>query len=216
MSIENSIVGRPLSRGSRTDSEEPPEITNKQATSTTQKKIRNPYINGGKSPIKTPPKTKRCIQQNIQFKKRPKATNGNGRQWDKSETDISVKQNSFWGNNSSIPHEELFRVYFVNINGLKSRNNFEDTKELFHIAAGSKQQITAFAETNVPWHDKRVTNRIRTQMRQVWHASKMATASAPMTAGEKFYQPGGTAMFINGNWTGRVIDSTEDSTQMGR
>ena len=39
-------------------------------------------------------------------------------------------------------------------------------------------------------------------MRQIWDASKIATAAAPMTVGESFYQPGRTAIFLNGDWTG--------------
>ena len=44
----------------------------------------------------------------------------------------------------------------------------------------------------------------------------MAPAAAPMTSGEKYYQPGGAAMFLNGDWTGRVIESTEDDSHKGR
>jgi negative regulator of replication initiation len=179
--------------------------------------IRNPYAKQVTSPKqKTRAKKKRHIQQNIQFKKRPQATQSNGRQWQENEKDKIVKQNSFWGHSSTIPHDKLFRAYFINIHGIKSRQDFEDAAELLHNAAGNKIQITGFAETNVPWHDKRVVKKIRTHMRRVWTASKLATSAAPMTGGEKFYQPGGTAMILNGDWTGRVIDCTEDASNMGR
>jgi len=112
--------------------------------------------------------------------------------------------------------KKCIRIYFQNINGLRAANRFEDAMELFHCAAGSQISILGLAETNVPWHDKSVTSKVRSRMSQCWEASKMATSAATEATGEKDYQPGGTALFLHGDCTGRVIDSSEDTHDMGR
>ena len=56
--------------------------------------IRNPYRKNSPEPREETPKRK-SIQQQIKFKKRPKPQMSNGKQWDKIEQDVTVKNNSF-------------------------------------------------------------------------------------------------------------------------
>ena len=44
----------------------------------------------------------------------------------------------------------------------------------------------------------------------------MATAPAPSSTGDSRYQPGGTALFVKGDWTGRILKTSEDTGDMGR
>ena len=90
------------------------------------------------------------------------------------------------------------RIYFRNINGLRAGNNFDDVNELLLCVDGMKITILGFAETNVPWYDKQVKKAVRSKMSTIWNSSKLASSAAPMLTGDKYYQPGGTSLMVNG------------------
>jgi exonuclease III len=167
-----------------------------------------------------PPNLQRYQQETIQFpkeKKRKKPLRQHTGPTPDDDEDHKRKENMHWADSMDTKiQNDWIRVYFQNINGLRAANRFQDAMELFHSAAASHIAILGLAETNVPWHDKAVTGKVRSRMRQCWEASKMATSSATEATGDTEYQPGGTALFVHGDWTGRVIDSTEDSHNMGR
>ena len=190
--------------------------------------IVNPYRNNNIALTTTVPtvdssknnRQKRLTQDVLRFTRRPdqrpwphKTTNGPILE----DTPAEVKDNSHWGERMNPePEEGRTRIYFQNINGLRTGDTFNDVNEIFMQAAGSNIGIFGFAETNVPWHERRVYKSIRSKLNKHWNAGKLSASSSPMLVGEHFYQPGGVATFVTGDWTGRVADTSEDTSGMGR
>ena len=158
-------------------------------------------------------KTQTAIGFNITTRKAPNDRPSAPISEDKSQ---NMTKNLHWGNGMTSEPGNTTRIYFQNINGLRAGNNFDDVNELLLCADGAKISILGFAETNVPWHDIRVKKTVRSKMSNIWNASKLACSAAPMITGDRYYQPGGTSLMVNGEWTSRIIEGNEDESGMGR
>jgi hypothetical protein len=224
MTIQPTAAGRPLPQ--RMEIAQLRNGTNnvkgqrngQQGTIKNRKTVKNPYR---KNKVKAAEVEKSQLHQlHIPFPKQrkrlPPRTSPSGPIPDEP-MEQDRKTNMHWGNSMNHPPAKGYeRIYFININGLRSASKFEDAMELFLLACGAGVTMLGMAETNVPWHDKTVKEQIRNRMYQCWGQSRMSTSQAPARKRVKKYQPGGTGMFMKDNWTTRVIDCTEDPHGMGR
>ena len=201
---------------------------NSSKTTTTRNNITNPYMTEEQQQQMVDEKKQHKKQQefdkarkiqtvigfNITTRKAP--NDRPSAQISEDDKSKNMTENLHWGNGMTSDPGQNTRIYFQNINGLRAGNNFDDVNELLLCADGAKISILGFAETNVPWHDIRVKKTVRSKMSNIWNASKLACSAAPMITGDRYYQPGGTSLMVNGEWTSRIIEGNEDESGMGR
>ena len=75
--------------------------------------------------------------------------------------------------------------------------------------------VILFNETNTDWKNYDLKGEYNNRVKQHWPTNRTQFSISKARA-EKDYLPGGTATTILGKWVGRVLQSTEDPTKMGR
>jgi hypothetical protein len=104
-------------------------------------------------------------------------------------------------------------VYYENINGVNknSRNEWNTA-----ATAIKEYQVDIFgcAETNIAWTEPSRKFAQHQMKQQLKHANLTVTSSNEV--GSTNYQPGGVASCVTGNWTGCIVKSITDSSELGR
>jgi hypothetical protein len=109
------------------------------------------------------------------------------------------------------PH--TLRLYFQNINGI-SKNKWFDWQQASLQLHALHIDMFGCAETNTTWTD---TKRKYAQY-QIQKINKQANLSvcSSTEVGSSDYQPGGVASCITGKWTGRITETINDPSGLGR
>jgi len=127
----------------------------------------------------------------------------------------------FYNNCNSLEINDLIRSKMKlkkAKNGKKILGNVrQNTKaeRLMDTLESWQVDIACLAETCVAWEFTTTRNIFKALMRQYDRSGCWAFSSST-TASSSFFKPGGTAISINGNWSGRVIDRGWDPKKMGR
>ena len=126
----------------------------------------------------------------------------------------------FYNNCNSLEINELIRSKMKlkkAKNGKKILGNVrQNTKaeRLLDTLESWQVDIACLAETCVAWEFTTTRNIFRALMRQYDRSGCWAFSSSK-TASSSFFKPGGTAISINGNWSGRVTDRGWDPKKNG-
>ena len=109
------------------------------------------------------------------------------------------------------------RLIQKNPNGFHTRHNMTCTKltnglqDMMDLDAG----VILFNETNTDWQNYDLREEYNHRIKKHWSVNRTQFSSSQARADNE-YLPGGTATTILGKWVGRVLQSTEDPTNMGR
>jgi hypothetical protein len=112
----------------------------------------------------------------------------------------------------SKQHDSL-RLYFQNINGI-SKNNWLDWQMASTTMKTLKIDVFGCAETNLNWNESKRRFAQHHILKHNKHANLITSSS--IENGATDYQPGGVANCVTGNWTGRIIETVQDPSGLGR
>jgi hypothetical protein len=105
------------------------------------------------------------------------------------------------------------RIYYQNVNGI-NKLNWEELKAAAAHLQEMNVNIVGCAETNINWQES-IKNFAQSLIKQRTHQANLVTSSSQET-GTSIYQPGGVSTCIMGNWTGRIVDTVQDLSGLGR
>ena len=94
------------------------------------------------------------------------------------------------------------RIYFQNINGIKSYQNWHKWCDSLTEIHRNKVDIIGFAETNVNWNPIR-TKRAQSLLRKQFGNGVMINTMSNDSVNSA-YKPGGTSLILHGNTIGAI------------
>ena len=112
-----------------------------------------------------------------------------------------------------LPH--TFRLLGQNVNGISSSNEFIKWKEILQSIVNHDIDTACFSETNVEWRHPTATSRIPALTKRFFQHSRLTTTTSSIKF-DRLYKPGGTAMLITNEWTGRILNCDADNSGLGR
>jgi hypothetical protein len=125
-----------------------------------------------------------------------------------------MKHNEPWGPELiELKPDDIFRLYFQNVKGLRIGNNGLDILDYFCHMKSIGADIFGANEINVDTNHPLVQRLLRRHSNQVWEHSRIQTSSSQISFNST-RKPGGTLLGVTGNTTGRVMAQYSDP--MGR
>jgi hypothetical protein len=126
-------------------------------------------------------------------------------------------KDSYWGDNIHSPvSDELHRVYFQNLDGLRNDNEEID----LYIESMRQYQVGTFCWTDpsLDFLQPAIRNKIQTHSLAHFRTARTAFSCSKLpNEGNSLYKPGGTVTTTTGKWTARCIGAPiVDTTGMGR
>ncbi len=112
-----------------------------------------------------------------------------------------------------LPH--TFRLLGQNVNGISSSNEFIKWKEILQSIVTHDIDTACFSETNVEWRHPTATSRIPALTKRFFQHSRLTTTTSSIKF-DRPYKPGGAAMLITNEWTGRILNCDADNSGLGR
>ena len=114
-----------------------------------------------------------------------------------------------FGDEMVVKDEEMVRIGFQNINGLKGR--IDASHEVLSVVAEKDIDIMGLAEININWTDK-VKQAAHLAMKMRFGQGQIVASSS--RGSKEGYLPGGVAIITRGRMTGRIVKRGAD--EMGR
>ena len=109
-----------------------------------------------------------------------------------------------------IVRENLFRVYYNNVNGLSTRDGGHDLSNFTQVIASKECAVVAITEPNRNFERPAVVSEYFQAMRNVSSHHQGAVSSAHL-GWKSDYQPGGTAISVRNKWATRFLAKGSDS-----
>ena len=113
------------------------------------------------------------------------------------------------------PDDNDTRIFFQNVNGISSRDKWQDASEIGYMARQQWISILAMAETKVDWKKGKAKKACLHNLKAFWTAAKIAT-SCSMIDFDSVFHPGGVMQLVGNEWSSRVVRTNEDPRKMGR
>jgi exonuclease III len=112
-------------------------------------------------------------------------------------------------NPNEIWRSQVIRIYFQNVNGLRTFDNGVDILDSLYQMETIRADIFGFAETKLDCRNAQVRSMIHAAKQKVWEHSRIMTCSSVSTW-QSLYKPGGTLLGITGPLVGRVRQQVQD------
>jgi exonuclease III len=129
-------------------------------------------------------------------------------------TPSNLKHNDHWGPEMiERKPDDIFRLYFQNVKGLRLGNNGLDMLDYFCQMKSIDANIIGANEINLDTNHPLVQRTFRRHQSQVWAHSRIQTSSSQISFNST-RKPGGTLLGVTGNTSGRIMSHYSDS--MGR
>jgi hypothetical protein len=110
--------------------------------------------------------------------------------------------------------EGTIRIFFQNVNSIYKFKSWETLKDTGKALNNLHIDIIGFAETNLKW-TFRTINQARCILQQSCSLIQLTTSSSNEPTRTPF-QPGGTMTIAKDKYTGRIIGTIKDESNMGR
>jgi len=124
-----------------------------------------------------------------------------------------IRNNDPVGDVLTKKKEDVFRVYFQNVNGLKLDSMGGDFSEACYVAAEVQADVLGIAESNIDFTKFHVRTTCYDAIKKILSRSKLTVSDTPIQT-KGTYKPGGTMLLSQGSILGRLVDSGKD--EMGR
>ncbi len=126
----------------------------------------------------------------------------------------NLRTNVIYGSEMELPKPpNITRLLSMNINGLRSTDNYQDVLEIGEALKTHAVDIFAFQETNTDWRSQ-AKSKTYERLQKVYHHVRVSTSSSTIKYNTP-YQPGGTMTAVTDNYVGRVTEIGSDK-EMGR
>ena len=126
----------------------------------------------------------------------------------------NLKNNAHWGPEMiDLKPDDIFRLYFQNVKGLRLGNNGLDILDYFCHMKSIGADIIGANEINLDTNHPLVQRILHRQSKQVWEHSRLQTSSSQISFNST-RKPGGTLLGVTGNTTARIVEHHSDL--MGR
>ena len=119
-----------------------------------------------------------------------------------------------WGDKMEAKDDRSLRLYFQNLNGLPTNDNWLEWNHIIQYVSDNNIDICGFAEPNVNWN-KQLTATALFHLRSHVKPAALQTAACEEPTHYK-YQRGGVMMTTVGKMTGRIGHSGHDTLGLGR
>ena len=133
-----------------------------------------------------------------------------------STTNPNLDDSSYWGDPIHCSPNELHRVYFQNLDGLRNDNEEID----LYVESMLQYQVGTFCWTDPSLDFLQTPAKSKIQSHTLAHFKTARTAFSTSTIpneGNSLYKPGGTLTTTTGKWTTRCIGQPiNDDSGMGR
>ena len=106
-----------------------------------------------------------------------------------------------------IKPKQTLRIWGLNVNGIKSFNNYSSLHELCSEVKQYHPDVFALQETNLDFYRNNTHRDIESVFKQHFGKAKLI-ASNPISVADKDYKPGGTALIIVGKWVSSIISKS--------
>jgi exonuclease III len=104
---------------------------------------------------------------------------------------------------------QVIRIYFQNVNGLRTYDGDADILDSFYQMENIRADIFGFAETKLDCHHPKVRSLIHQAKGKIWEHSKITTSSSTCSW-NSLHKPGGTLLGVTGPLVGRVRETITD------
>jgi exonuclease III len=122
----------------------------------------------------------------------------------------NLKHNYHWGPELlDLKPDDIFRIYFQNVNGLRLANNGLDILDFFCHMKSIDADIIGASEINVESHHPFVQRLFSKHRNQVWTHSRFSLSSSKISF-NSMRKPGGTLVGVTGNTSGRTVKQYSD------
>ena len=108
-----------------------------------------------------------------------------------------------------IKPKDCDRFRFHNPNGISHYNDMNDATHIIDCASADDVTFLLLAETKLDTSDPKVAAKLRQKTKKIWPVSTSITSSSE-EAFPSAYKPGGTALFVQGGWTGHMTKNFSD------
>jgi len=108
-----------------------------------------------------------------------------------------------------IWREQILRIYFQNINGIRLDNEGADILDLFLQMENIRADVFGFAETKLATDQPYINHLLHSKKRKIWdHASLTTSTSTAVLEG--YHKPGGTMTCATNSLVGRISSPISD------
>jgi exonuclease III len=105
--------------------------------------------------------------------------------------------------------EQILRIYFQNINGIRLDNDGADMLDIFLQMENIRADIFAFAETKLASDQPFVANLLQRNKRKIWDHARIVTSTSTVVL-EGYHKPGGTLTCAANSLVGRIQRTFSD------
>lgn len=133
---------------------------------------------------------------------------------DNEMTESNREENQLVGD--ILPQEKdssTMRIHFQNIRGIAAENWLSWETAMIY-AKEHQIDVIGLAETNISWTHSSHNRALQIAMKHN-KQTRLTTASS-IEAGSTNFLPGGTCCSIHNKWIGRITETLQDNTRMGR
>jgi exonuclease III len=110
----------------------------------------------------------------------------------------------------TIWRNQIMRIYFQNINGIRLANDGADMLDLFMQMENIRADIFAFAETKLATDQPYVHQLLQRNKRKIWDHARLATSTSKVTI-DGYHKPGGTLTCATNSLVGRIRRTFSDT-----
>ncbi len=135
--------------------------------------------------------------------------------WRQTELPKPLDDNLHYGDTSLLlKSENSSRLYFLNVNSIKAKNDFDHMSDICHKSAAAGIDFLLLAEVNINLREPNLRSTIKKHIDRVWE-NKMAWATATGKSASHT-KPGGCISITRGDWTTQVTKTSQDKRGLGR
>jgi hypothetical protein len=113
-------------------------------------------------------------------------------------------------NPESVWQEQIMRIYFQNVNGLRLDNDGAGMIDLFMQMENIRADIFAFAETKLATDQPFVSQLLQRNKRKIWDHARLTTSTSKAVM-EGYHKPGGTLTCATNSLVGRIRHNFSDT-----
>ena len=121
---------------------------------------------------------------------------------------------SKWGDDMPTKDSRTLRIYFQNINGLPTNDDWAEWHHIVTYMKALEVDICGFVEPNINWTNQ-LTSTVKYKLSTMIRTSTLQTASCEEPTKYR-YQRGGVMMATMGKMTGRIGATGKDIMGLGR
>jgi exonuclease III len=99
--------------------------------------------------------------------------------------------------------EQILRIYFQNINGIRLANDGADMLDIFLQMENIRADVFGFAETKLATDQPYVSNLLHQNKRKIWDHARLTTSTSNAVL-DGYHKPGGTLTCAAGSLVGRI------------